>query len=139
MPDTTDAYTHRIGRTGRAEHTGEAFTFVTPDDTAAVRDVERVLGYKLERRTVPDFDYSVPAPQRDVEFARGPRPQQVRRKPAPATAAQPTSGARESFNHRQGPTPAAAQAAAPSLPFTRTGNGPVRTKATPRNSGSRAR
>ncbi len=139
MPDTTDAYTHRIGRTGRAEHTGEAFTFVTPEDALAVRDVERVLGYKLERRTVADFDYSVPAPQRDVEFARGPRPQQVRRKPAPAAATPPSSGARQSHNQRPDSAPAAAPAAAPSLPFTRTGNGPVRTKTTPRNSGSRAR
>ena len=32
MPDSTDAYTHRIGRTGRINHTGEAFTFVTGED-----------------------------------------------------------------------------------------------------------
>ena len=69
MPDTTDAYTHRIGRTGRAEQTGEAYTLVTADDVNEVRDVERVLGYRLERRTVPDFDYRAPAPARDHEFA----------------------------------------------------------------------
>jgi ATP-dependent RNA helicase RhlE len=38
--------------------------------------VERILGYKLERRTLPEFDYSVPAPTRDKEFARGSRPPQ---------------------------------------------------------------
>jgi ATP-dependent RNA helicase RhlE len=57
MPDTTDAYTHRIGRTGRAEHTGEAFTLITGEDAGAVRAVEHVLGSKLERRTLPDFNY----------------------------------------------------------------------------------
>ena len=36
MPDTVDAYTHRIGRTGRAERTGDAFTFVTREDRAFV-------------------------------------------------------------------------------------------------------
>jgi ATP-dependent RNA helicase RhlE len=57
MPDTTDAYTHRIGRTGRAEQSGEAFTLITAADAAAVRAVERVLGGKLERRMLPDFNY----------------------------------------------------------------------------------
>jgi len=62
MPDTVDAYTHRIGRTGRAAKTGDAFTFVTPQDRAFVVDIEHVLGERIERRTLTDFDYSVPAP-----------------------------------------------------------------------------
>jgi ATP-dependent RNA helicase RhlE len=62
MPDTVDAYTHRIGRTGRASRTGDAFTFVTLKDRAFVWDIERALGETLERRTLGDFDYSVPAP-----------------------------------------------------------------------------
>jgi len=53
MPDTADAYTHRIGRTGRAARTGEAFTLVTSEDAAMVRTIERDLGAILERRTVP--------------------------------------------------------------------------------------
>jgi ATP-dependent RNA helicase RhlE len=60
MPDTADAYTHRIGRTGRASKTGEAFTFVTHEDKSMVCTIERVLGEKLERKTVPGFDYSKP-------------------------------------------------------------------------------
>jgi superfamily II DNA/RNA helicase len=83
MPDTTDAYTHRIGRTGRAERTGEAFTLITSDDTFAVRDVEKVLGYKIERRKLAEFDYTAPAPQRDHEFDRVPRPQSFRRAETP--------------------------------------------------------
>lgn len=74
MPDTADAYTHRIGRTGRAAKTGDAFTFVTQDDAAMIRTIERVLGEKLERRTVAEFDYKAPAPTQTNEFARPPRP-----------------------------------------------------------------
>ena len=51
MPSTVEAYTHRIGRTGRAELTGEAFTFTTPEDEPLVRGIERVLGARIERRT----------------------------------------------------------------------------------------
>ncbi|OPX97163.1 MAG: ATP-dependent RNA helicase RhlE [Syntrophorhabdus sp. PtaB.Bin047] len=75
MPDTTDAYTHRIGRTGRAAKTGDAFTFVCQEDEPQVRAIERVLGARIERRVVKNFDYTTPAPKRDVEFARPPRPQ----------------------------------------------------------------
>jgi ATP-dependent RNA helicase RhlE len=67
MPDTVDAYTHRIGRTGRAERTGDAFTFVTRDDRAFVWAIENVLGEEIERRTLEDFDYTA-APK---ESARG--------------------------------------------------------------------
>jgi ATP-dependent RNA helicase RhlE len=74
MPDTVDAYTHRIGRTGRAAKTGDAFTLVTPDDGPMIRSIEKTLGVPIERRKMPDFDYRVPAPQRDHEFARPPRP-----------------------------------------------------------------
>ncbi|GAB4270557.1 MAG: DEAD/DEAH box helicase [Deferrisomatales bacterium] len=74
MPDTVDAYTHRIGRTGRAARTGDAFTLSTREDEALVRSIEQALGARLERRTMPGFDYAVPAPKRDTEFARGPRP-----------------------------------------------------------------
>ncbi len=57
MPDTVDAYTHRIGRTGRAHQTGEAFTFSVDDDAPMVREIERVLGMQIERRQMEDFDY----------------------------------------------------------------------------------
>lgn len=88
MPDTADAYTHRIGRTGRAAKTGDAFTFVTAEDTDMIRAIERVLGEKLERRTLSEFDYSTPAPSKDVEFARPPRPPRSPR-PAQSTGSRP--------------------------------------------------
>jgi ATP-dependent RNA helicase RhlE len=73
MPDTVDAYTHRIGRTGRAAKTGDAFTFITREDGDMVRSIERVLGGKVERRILGGFDYKKPKPGRDAEFARLPR------------------------------------------------------------------
>ncbi len=58
MPDTVDAYTHRVGRTGRAKESGEAFTFVSPEDSGLVGQIEKVLGTPIERRRLPDFNYS---------------------------------------------------------------------------------
>jgi ATP-dependent RNA helicase RhlE len=55
MPDTVDAYTHRIGRTGRAESTGEAFTFTIQADEPIVRQIERTLGSAIQRRCMPGF------------------------------------------------------------------------------------
>ena len=64
IPDTVDAYTHRIGRTGRALHSGEAFTRATPDDASVVRAVERTLKIRIERRALPGFDYGGFSPER---------------------------------------------------------------------------
>ena len=55
MPDTVDTYTHRIGRTGRAGNTGEAFTFTVPADEFIVRQIEKILGTPIERRRLPEF------------------------------------------------------------------------------------
>ncbi len=46
-----------MGRTARAEATGEAFTFVAPEDEADLRAIERAVGKRLPRVTVPGFDY----------------------------------------------------------------------------------
>ena len=59
IPDTADAYTHRIGRTGRAAKSGDAFTMITPADEGIVRAIERVIGSKVERRTVEGFNYNI--------------------------------------------------------------------------------
>ncbi len=57
MPDTVDAYTHRIGRTGRALKTGWAYTFATTEDALMVRSIEAALKSSLERKRLEDFDY----------------------------------------------------------------------------------
>ncbi len=90
IPDTSEAYIHRIGRTGRAARNGDAFTMITDEDTVMVKAIERTLGTAIERRTVDGFDYTVPAPRKDDEFARPPRPprnQPKSKKPAPKPAA----------------------------------------------------
>lgn len=102
IPDTTEAYIHRIGRTGRAAKSGDAFTMITDEDTAMVRAIEKTLGTTIERRTVDGFDYSVPAPRKDEEFARPPRPPRPQpkakkpaAKPAGSQHAQPGSTAQK--------------------------------------------
>ncbi len=76
MPDTVDAYTHRIGRTGRAHRTGEALTFVTRGDEPLVRAIEKVLGKRIERRRLPGFNYGSFASERQ---SQGNRPKQSQR------------------------------------------------------------
>jgi ATP-dependent RNA helicase RhlE len=88
MPDTADAYTHRIGRTGRAAKTGDAFTLVTHEDADMVRAIERSLGAKVERRLLPDFNYAAGAPPKEPARkpafqARAPRLEAAPAKPRP--------------------------------------------------------
>jgi ATP-dependent RNA helicase RhlE len=74
MPACVDDYTHRIGRTGRAAKTGDAFTFMTHEDEPLVRAIERVLGARIERQHLEDFDYSAPPPPVVRTSHSGPRP-----------------------------------------------------------------
>ena len=57
VPGGPDDYIHRVGRTGRAEATGEAFTFVAPQEENELRAIERAIRKSLPRVTLPDFDY----------------------------------------------------------------------------------
>src|SRR5689334_20612733 len=61
VPAAPDDYIHRVGRTGRAEMTGEAFTFVSPQEEAELKAIERAVGKALPRVTLPDFDYAATA------------------------------------------------------------------------------
>jgi len=58
VPNVPDDYIHRVGRTARAELTGDAITFVAPDEESDLRGIERAIGKRLPRVTLPDFDYS---------------------------------------------------------------------------------
>lgn len=72
VPDTAEAYTHRIGRTGRMTRLGTAFTFATREDASMIRSIERLLGKPIERqqahlstvenRAASDFHQGVPRP-----------------------------------------------------------------------------
>lgn len=81
IPDTVDAYTHRIGRTGRVDQLGDAFTFIEPDDEPMVRDIERVLGKRLERRSLPNFDYGGFNPALSGSQPARPQPAPTYRRP----------------------------------------------------------
>ena len=57
VPGVPDDYIHRVGRTGRADMRGEAFTFVAPQEESDWRAIERAIGRSLPRVTLPDFNY----------------------------------------------------------------------------------
>src|SRR5687768_16074903 len=95
VPHTPDDYIHRIGLPARAEATGDAFTFVSHEEEKEIRDIERVLGKKLDRRKVKDFNYNatgqekleIPLAERIAairERKRGERARATERAAAPA-------------------------------------------------------
>ena len=86
VPQAPDDYVHRVGRTGRAEAVGDAFTFVSPQEETDLRDIEKAINRRLPRVTVPDFDYSakpegrleVPLAQRIAEIRTRKREERAR-------------------------------------------------------------
>ena len=79
IPNTPEAYTHRIGRTGRAAREGDAFTLVTDADRQMVKTIERTLGRAIERRTLEGFEYMganlvIEETEDRRSTGRGPRP-----------------------------------------------------------------
>ncbi len=71
VPHTPDDYIHRVGRTGRAEAVGDAFTLVDREEESTIRQIEQVLRKTLPRVTLPNFDYKKPGERRQV--SRQPR------------------------------------------------------------------
>jgi ATP-dependent RNA helicase RhlE len=70
VPPAAEDYIHRVGRTARAEATGDAFTLVSPEEEGELRSIERALGKRLPRVIVPDFDYKArPATRFEVPLA----------------------------------------------------------------------
>ena len=57
VPENPEDYVHRIGRTGRAQSTGDAFTLVTEDDVRDARSIERFIGATIERKKLDGFPY----------------------------------------------------------------------------------
>jgi ATP-dependent RNA helicase RhlE len=57
VPGSPEDYVHRIGRTGRLDATGDAFTLMSREEESSMRDIERFLGKAIPRVTLPDFDY----------------------------------------------------------------------------------
>ena len=123
VPHVPDDYIHRVGRTARAEATGDAFTFVAPDEEVDLRAIERAVGKRLPRITVPGFDYQK-RPADKFEIPIGERIAQIR-----ARKAEERGRAKEKAERRekaeQGQRPGmAAKAAAPRYAPARPGGPP---------------
>ena len=73
MPESTDDYIHRIGRTGRVYKNGDALTFVTNADAGKIRALEQLLNTPLKRLTLQDFDYTKPAPDKELRHSQRPQ------------------------------------------------------------------
>jgi ATP-dependent RNA helicase RhlE len=74
VPSVPDDYVHRIGRTARAEAEGDAFVLVSPAEESNLGRIERQIGQRLPRVTLPDFDYAAAAPPRTSRPGRGGHP-----------------------------------------------------------------
>ncbi len=104
-PHVPEDYIHRVGRTGRAEASGEAFTFVAPEEEGELRNIERAINKHLPRVTLPDFDYRQAAPEK-LEIPLAQRLAALRRQKATARARQQHRGATPAAAARHPPTPA---------------------------------
>ena len=81
VPLQPEDYIHRVGRTARAEMTGEAFTFVSPQEEGELRQIEHAVRKQLPRVILPDFDYTA-RPNERFEIPLGERIAQIRAKKA---------------------------------------------------------
>ncbi|HEX9937179.1 MAG TPA: DEAD/DEAH box helicase [Longimicrobium sp.] len=81
VPHVPEDYIHRVGRTARAEATGEAYTLVSPEEEKDFRDIERAVGKPIQRRTVQGFDYNARAAER-FEVPIGERIKEIRARKA---------------------------------------------------------
>jgi ATP-dependent RNA helicase RhlE len=94
VPAVPDDYVHRVGRTARAEATGDAFTFVSPQEEGDLTRIERAIGKRLPRVTVPDFDYGARPERHDGSRERPERHDGSRERPAQRRGGRRPAGAR---------------------------------------------
>jgi ATP-dependent RNA helicase RhlE len=110
VPAVPDDYIHRVGRTGRADMTGEAFTFVAPQEEGDWRAIERAIGRSLPRVTLPDFNYQTRA-AKPLEVPHGQRIAEIR-----ARKAEERARAKKNLERRAASAPQSPQA--PRAPHT---------------------
>ncbi len=112
VPRVPDDYIHRVGRTGRAQATGDAFSFVAPDEESELRKIERAVGKRLPRVTVPDFDYKA-QPESRLEIPQAERIAAIRAKKAEERARQRFKAERRTASASERPAHAGSAAARP--------------------------
>ena len=103
VPAAAEDYVHRVGRTGRAQAVGSAFTLVSPEEEGSVRDIEKAIGRRLPRVTVPDFDYT--ARQQSLEVPHAQRIAEIRARKRDDRERARVNAARRS-GHARGQAPA---------------------------------
>jgi len=130
VPGMPEDYIHRVGRTARAELTGDAITFVAPDEENDLRAIERAIGKRLPRVTVPDFDYAqkpaekleIPIQERIAAIRarkaedRARAKAKAERRGAPATPARSAPAARPQASRSVASAPSAPRRDRPSRP-----------------------
>jgi ATP-dependent RNA helicase RhlE len=99
VPAAPEDYIHRVGRTARAELTGEAYTFVAPEESDNLRAIERAIGRALPRVTLPDFDYNA-KPTAKLEIS-------IKDRIAAVRAQRSHARARSKAKEERGPAPPA--------------------------------
>ena len=77
VPNVPEDYIHRVGRTARADATGDAYTFVSPDEETDMRAIERAVGRRIERRRLAGFDYTAKTTEK-LEVPIGERIAEIR-------------------------------------------------------------
>jgi ATP-dependent RNA helicase RhlE len=112
VPALPEDYIHRVGRTGRAQATGDAFTFVSPEEEGDLKAIERAVKTTLPRITLPDFDYRAkPAAKLEVPLAeriaaiRARKAEERARARAKADRRGTSAPAAPRSEHRAGPRP----------------------------------
>jgi len=114
IPNTAEAYTHRIGRTGRSEREGKAFTFITEDDGEMIAAIEKAIGASIEIQTVPGFEEAL-IPTRGRKKRSGQRgrnrsdsgpPRRSHSRNRPASNSRRRSGAEGKDDSNRGDQPA---------------------------------
>jgi len=113
VPHLPEDYIHRVGRTARADATGDAFTLVSPEEEQDLAAIERAIGKRLPRVVVPEFDYaSKPAQRFEVPIAE--RIAEIRARKAEERRRAKEKAERRAANAAAGGRGSAPKATAPS-------------------------
>ena len=103
VPAVPDDYVHRVGRTGRAEAAGTAFTLVSPEEEDSLRGIEKVIGRRLPRVILPDFEYTARSQPLEVPHAQ--RIAEIRRRKQEERKRAQINAARRGAGHRNATPP----------------------------------
>ncbi len=101
VPNLPEDYIHRVGRTARAANTGEAFTFVSPEERNHLNAIEKAVGRRLPTRKLEGFDHNAPS-QEALEIPLQERIAKIRARKAEDRARSRAKAARKAQNQGSG-------------------------------------